>query len=69
MPERCIACGYCHIEGDAGYYPHLRCGKTHRDVIFNEKNGWDIMVWCPLRKEQENGRNNSNAGEEEGSEN
>jgi hypothetical protein len=57
MPERCIACGYCHIEGDSGYYPLLRCQKNYREIIFNEKNGWDIMVWCPVRKEYENVRN------------
>ena len=59
MPDRCVACGYCQIEGDSGYYPHLRCGKAHRDVIFNENNGWDIMVWCPYRKELNDGSEGS----------
>ena len=52
IPEKCSQCPYCEIQADSGYYPYLRCNRNMREVCFNEKNGWEKMVWCPLGKEE-----------------
>ena len=52
-PEKCSQCPHCQIQGDSGYYPYLRCDVNMREVSFNEKNGWERMIWCPLMKEGE----------------
>ena len=48
VPDRCDQCPHCQIQGDSGYYPHLLCIISLREVSFNEKNGWERMRWCPL---------------------
>lgn len=56
VPETCCRCSHCQIQGDSGYYPYLKCELNHREVFFCEANGWEKMVWCPLEKEDVNGR-------------
>ena len=45
---KCCQCEFCQIEGDGGYYPHLRCMKNMQEISFNNENGWEVMKWCPI---------------------